>query len=201
VLIDGVLFILHIKPGPLGQVRDIRLCQLFVHFFARPKKRTKKTTPVAFGPLDFFALLKAAGNFQTRFAQTVKIPFRHLFRCSTNANGKYNKLAPYRGSQNRALWAQIFICFKSKRIRFLKYGSAPLGPSAFLQTRVAIIHKVCSRGTVCPVGMSGGAILTARPTIRYGKNVPTILLNIYFLLGKIKLNDYSLLPWKKASDR
>jgi len=34
---------------------------------------------LAFGPLDFFALLKAAGNFQTRFAQTVKIPFSASF--------------------------------------------------------------------------------------------------------------------------
>ncbi|MDW7773949.1 MAG: hypothetical protein SCH71_13760 [Desulfobulbaceae bacterium] len=71
-----------LKPGPSGQVRDIRLSQLFdliVHFFARPKKRTKKTTPVAFGPADFFALLKAAGNFQTRFAQTVKIPLSASF--------------------------------------------------------------------------------------------------------------------------
>ena len=106
-----------LKPGPSGQGRVNRLCQsldLSVHFFARPKKRTKKKTPVAFGPSDFFALLKAAGNFQTRFAQTVKIPFRHLFRCSTNTNGKYNKLAPYRGNQNRAFWARIFICRKEK---------------------------------------------------------------------------------------
>ena len=36
-------------------------------------------TPVPFGPTDFFALLKAAGNFQTRFAQTVKIPFTASF--------------------------------------------------------------------------------------------------------------------------
>ena len=48
------------------------------------------------GPADSFALLKAAGILKTRFAQTVgvcaylKILFRHLFRCSTNANGEVN---------------------------------------------------------------------------------------------------------------
>ena len=72
-----ILFIQLVKPGSLGQVRVNRLCRLFdlfVHFFSRPKKRTKKRTPVAFGPSDCLALLKAAGIFQTRFAQTVKNP-------------------------------------------------------------------------------------------------------------------------------
>jgi hypothetical protein len=39
----------------------------------------KESAPVVFGPPDFFALLTAAGNFQTRFAQTVKIPFSASF--------------------------------------------------------------------------------------------------------------------------
>jgi hypothetical protein len=43
------------------------------------KNEPKKKTPLPFGPSDFFALLKAAGNFQTRFAQTVKIPFSAAF--------------------------------------------------------------------------------------------------------------------------
>jgi len=38
-------------------------------------------------PLDFFALLKAAGNSQTRFARTVKF-FLASFPAPTNANGK-----------------------------------------------------------------------------------------------------------------
>jgi hypothetical protein len=52
---------------------------------------------LAFDPTDFFALLKAAENFQTRFAQAVKIPLSAPFpvlNCQssaeerTNANGK-----------------------------------------------------------------------------------------------------------------
>jgi hypothetical protein len=52
-----------------------QLYDIFVHFFARPKKRTRKRAPVAFGPSDFFALLKAAGKFKIRFAPA---PIRHI---------------------------------------------------------------------------------------------------------------------------
>ena len=48
-----------LKSSPWGQVRVNWLSQLFVllvHFFARPKKRTKKIQPVSLGPLDYFAL-------------------------------------------------------------------------------------------------------------------------------------------------
>jgi hypothetical protein len=66
-----------IKAGPLGEVIGIRLCQLsvvLIHFLWCQRKRTKRKAPVSFGPSDCLALLKAAGIFQTRFAQTVKNP-------------------------------------------------------------------------------------------------------------------------------
>ncbi|MDW7774029.1 MAG: hypothetical protein SCH71_14175 [Desulfobulbaceae bacterium] len=53
------------------------ICQLIdfiIHFFARPKKRIKKMTPVPLGPSDCVALLEAAGILKTRFAQTVQNP-------------------------------------------------------------------------------------------------------------------------------
>jgi len=91
-------FIIALKPDPSGQVRVKRRCQLFdlfVHFFARPKKNEpKKTTPVAFGPSDFFALLKTAGNFQTRFAQTVKIPLSAYFPVLNKCQWETNNPAP-----------------------------------------------------------------------------------------------------------
>jgi len=60
-------FIQSVRPGPLGQVRANMFCQpfdLFVHFFARPKKRTKKRTPVAFGPSDCLRFSKLPGFFK-----------------------------------------------------------------------------------------------------------------------------------------
>jgi len=63
-----------------------------------------KTTPVAFGPSDFFALLKAAGNFQTRFTQTVtesplRLPnyFIDIFTDAQQMPMETNNLVPSRG--------------------------------------------------------------------------------------------------------
>jgi len=57
----------------------------------------KEKAPVAFGPSDFFALLKAAGNFQTRFAQTVKILLSASFAVLNKCQWENNSHAPFEG--------------------------------------------------------------------------------------------------------
>ena len=49
-----------------------------------------KMTPVAFGPSDSVVLLKVAGNFQTRFTQTVKIPLSASFPVLTKCQWEKN---------------------------------------------------------------------------------------------------------------
>jgi hypothetical protein len=45
---------------------------IIVHFLCLPKENEpKERAPVPLGPADCLALLEAAGNLQTRFAQTV----------------------------------------------------------------------------------------------------------------------------------
>ena len=69
-----------LKPGPLGHVISIRLCQLFVvfiHFLWCQRKRAScdlphhyRKAPVSFGSSDSIALLKAAGILKTRGVYT-----------------------------------------------------------------------------------------------------------------------------------
>jgi len=75
-----------LKPGPLGQVRVNRLCQLFelfVHFLFLPKENEpKEKAPVPFDPAGNLCSseLPKICNFKEQ------ILYRQLLRCSANGN-------------------------------------------------------------------------------------------------------------------
>jgi hypothetical protein len=85
----------------LGQVRVNRLCHVFVsfvHFFARPKKRTKKMTPVPLGPSDCLVLLKAAGIFSNSFCSNSEKSLIGTFSCAQQMPmGKRLQTRPFKG--------------------------------------------------------------------------------------------------------